>query len=83
MFRGVRGKSRLSGAGDKVRTRAKRFLGIELLESRSLLALLGQELFPVNNPWNQNVAAAPLVRSSYHAEHFFREKRRNGDEQYC
>ncbi len=64
MFRAVQRWSRLIGAGDKSRTRAKRSLGVEPLESRSLLALLGQELFPTNNAWNQNIAAAPVAANS-------------------
>lgn len=37
---------------------------VDRLESRDLLTLLGQQLFPSNNPWNQNVAAAPVTSNS-------------------
>src|SRR5436853_296351 len=34
----------------------KRLLRVEGLEDRSMLTLLGQQLFPADNPWNQNIA---------------------------
>src|SRR5262249_24388858 len=34
------------------------------LESRELLTLLGQQRFPSDNPWNQNIAAAPTASTS-------------------
>jgi hypothetical protein len=34
------------------------------LEDRVVPALLGQELFPVNNPWNQNISNAPVASNS-------------------
>jgi hypothetical protein len=34
------------------------------LEDRRLLTLLGQSLFPANNPWNQNISAAPVAANS-------------------
>src|SRR5262245_44026087 len=34
------------------------------LEARRLLTLLGQQLFPSDNPWNQNIAAAPVASNS-------------------
>ena len=37
---------------------------IDPLETRELLTLLGQQLFPSDNPWNQNVAAAPVASNS-------------------
>jgi hypothetical protein len=37
---------------------------IEELERRDVPALLGQELFPADNPWNQNIANAPVAANS-------------------
>jgi hypothetical protein len=37
---------------------------IDALEARELLALLGQQLFPSDNAWNQNIAAAPVAGNS-------------------
>ena len=37
---------------------SKRLLCFERLEDRSLLTLLGQQLFPADYPWNQNIANA-------------------------
>ena len=34
------------------------------LEPRELLTLLGQQLFPSDNPWNQNIASAPVASNS-------------------
>ena len=34
------------------------------LEDRSMLTLLGQQLFPADNPWNQNIANAPVAANS-------------------
>jgi len=39
-------------------------LSVELLEDRTVPALLGQELFPADNPWNQNIADAPVAANS-------------------
>ena len=37
---------------------------VETLERRTLLTLAGNQLFPADNPWNQNVAAAPVAANS-------------------
>ncbi|QEH31592.1 IPT/TIG domain protein [Aquisphaera giovannonii] len=37
---------------------------VDALESRQLLTLLGQQLFPSDNAWNQNVSAAPVASNS-------------------
>jgi hypothetical protein len=37
---------------------------VDPLEPRELLTLLGQQLFPSDNPWNQNIAAAPVAANS-------------------
>jgi hypothetical protein len=38
--------------------------GVDRLEPREFLTLLGQQLFPSVNAWNQNVAAAPVAANS-------------------
>jgi hypothetical protein len=37
---------------------------VDGLEARDLLTLLGQQLFPSDNPWNQNIASAPVASDS-------------------
>src|SRR4051794_32638048 len=37
---------------------------VDRLETRELLTLLGQQLFPSDNPWNQNIASAPVASNS-------------------
>ncbi|MGO9600210.1 MAG: IPT/TIG domain-containing protein [Isosphaeraceae bacterium] len=37
---------------------------LEALEERVVLSLLGQQLFPSDNPWNQNIASAPVAANS-------------------
>ena len=37
---------------------------VEPLESRELLTLLGQQLFPSDNPWNQQITSAPVASNS-------------------
>jgi hypothetical protein len=39
-------------------------LHIEELEGRRMLTLLGQQLFPSDNPWNQNISGAPVASNS-------------------
>jgi hypothetical protein len=39
-------------------------LAIEDLEGRVVPTLLGQQLFPPDYPWNQNIASAPLAANS-------------------
>jgi hypothetical protein len=39
-------------------------LNLEALEDRTLPTLLGQTLFPADNPWNQNIANAPVAPNS-------------------
>src|SRR6516165_1309317 len=36
----------------------------EMLEDRLLLSLLGQQLFPSDNPWNQQITNAPVASNS-------------------
>ena len=37
---------------------------VDPLEGRELLTLLGQQLFPSDNPWNQNIASAQVAPNS-------------------
>jgi hypothetical protein len=37
---------------------------LELLEDRVVPTLLGNALFPADNPWNQNIANAPVAPNS-------------------
>jgi hypothetical protein len=37
---------------------------VESLETRVVPTLLGQQIFPVNYPWNQNIANAPVAADS-------------------
>ena len=47
-----------------VRRRTKAFHSVETLEDRVLMSLLGQQLFPSDNPWNQKIANAPVASNS-------------------
>src|SRR5579871_3240562 len=38
--------------------------GLEFLEDRTVPTLLGQQLFPSDYPWNQNIANAPVAGNS-------------------
>ena len=38
--------------------------GVEELEERAVPTLLGQQLFPSDYPWNQNIAGAPVAANS-------------------
>ena len=44
--------------------RGRALPGVDCLERRELLTLLGQQLFPSNNPWNQKIASAPVASNS-------------------
>jgi hypothetical protein len=44
--------------------RSARRLHLRELESRIVPALLGNQLYPSSNPWNQNVSAAPVAANS-------------------
>jgi FG-GAP-like repeat/IPT/TIG domain len=39
-------------------------LGLEHLEDRTVPALLGNQVFPADNPWNQRITAAPVAANS-------------------
>src|SRR5437660_1314845 len=42
----------------------KVMLRLEELEDRTVPTLLGQQLFPGDNPWNQQITNAPVAASS-------------------
>src|SRR5262249_40017922 len=46
------------------RRRPRTILRIEDLEDRCVPSLLGQQLFPDDNPWNQPIANAPVAANS-------------------
>src|SRR6202011_1663648 len=37
---------------------------LEVLEDRTVPTLMGNNLFPADNPWNQNIASAPVAANS-------------------
>ena len=39
-------------------------LGLEEMEGRIVPSLMGQQLFPSDNPWNQNISNAPVAANS-------------------
>jgi hypothetical protein len=39
-------------------------LGAEQLEERAVPTLLGQQIFPADYPWNQNISSAPVASNS-------------------
>jgi hypothetical protein len=47
-----------------VRRRTNAFHSVETLEDRVTMSLLGQQLFPLDNPWNQKIANAPVASNS-------------------
>jgi hypothetical protein len=49
---------------DRRAGRRRAFPAVDRLEARELLTLLGQQLFPSDNPWNQNIASAPVASNS-------------------
>jgi hypothetical protein len=56
--------ARWFGRQDVRRVRTLPRLTLDVLEDRTVPALLGQQLFPSDNPWNQIVAAAPVAPNS-------------------
>src|SRR4051812_35262272 len=50
-----------AGSREPVRRTA---LGMEELEGRIVPTLLGQQLFPADYPWNQNISSAPVAANS-------------------
>ncbi len=54
-------RKKKAAAGPTTRWRSLR---VERLEDRALLSLLGQSLFPADNPWNQRIDQAPVASNS-------------------
>ena len=48
----------------RTKTPGRRLNLIEALESRTLLSLAGNQLFPSDNPWNHPIANAPVAANS-------------------
>jgi hypothetical protein len=46
------------------KARARYRLNLESLESRALPSLMGNPLFPADNPWNQKITNAPVAANS-------------------
>jgi hypothetical protein len=46
------------------RKRLRSALAVESLEERTVPTLLGQQLFPADNPWNQKITNAPVAANS-------------------
>jgi autotransporter passenger strand-loop-strand repeat protein len=57
----TQGRSLLSSSRRSVR---RKHMSLETLEDRDVPTLLGQQLFPSDNPWNQNIANAPVAANS-------------------
>jgi hypothetical protein len=57
-FRLFQGKAKYHGNARRVR------LAVESLEERTVPTLLGQQLFPADNPWNQQITNAPVAANS-------------------
>ena len=59
------GLFRLRGRPGRAASRMRSVpLGVTELEVRAVPALFGQQLFPADNPWNQNVSNAPVAANS-------------------
>jgi hypothetical protein len=48
----------------RLRRAERAALRLEVLEDRVVPTLLGQQLFPADNPWNQNISSAPVAANS-------------------
>lgn len=59
--RGHKGESNTSRSGNVGITAP---VAMERLEERVLLSLLGEQLYPADNPWNQKVTQAPVAANS-------------------
>src|SRR5262249_42506545 len=55
---------RRTAAPSTRRPARRRSLLLETLEDRTVPTLLGNTLFPADNPWNQNIANAPVASNS-------------------
>ena len=56
--------NRLAGKSPRRSSRRRLVEPIEELENRKVPALLGQQLFPSDNPWNQDISATPVAGNS-------------------
>ena len=54
----------LAGNGNNLRNSRRPALLVEELEDRIVPTLLGQQLFPADYPWNQNISNAPVAANS-------------------
>jgi hypothetical protein len=55
---------RLNGRAGRRWPACRAILNAEELEDRTVPTLLGQQLFPSNYPWNQNISNAPVAANS-------------------
>src|SRR5438876_7654249 len=55
---------RLSRWWQSKRTISRAAIRFEVLEDRTVPTLVGQTLYPADNPWNQKIAAAPVAANS-------------------
>ena len=61
---GLSGSRRSAGTVTPRRLTGGAAPGVEELEERTVPTMLGQQLFPADYPWNQNVANAPVAGNS-------------------
>src|SRR5947209_7264005 len=54
----------LTQPGRKPKSARRAALRMEELEQRTVPTLLGNQVFPADNPWNQKIAAAPVASNS-------------------
>lgn len=50
--------------GRQTRCKVRAIVELHELEDRVVPTLLGQQIFPANNPWNQNISNAPVASNS-------------------
>lgn len=55
---------KLTGATARRAPARKAGLALEALEDRTVPTLLGNSLFPADNPWNQRITDAPVAANS-------------------
>jgi len=64
VFTLARFRQLLARLGRQDRLARRTTLRLEELEDRTVPTLLGQSLFPADNPWNQKIASAPVAANS-------------------
>ncbi len=57
-------RRRHARVGRRTKTARRKALRIEELEDRSVPSLLGNQLFPADNAWNQSISDAPVAANS-------------------